>query len=788
MSFFQIKRIKGSIKILSIFLMLLFVSGCVAQKTEKAKTAEQNQPGEAITAKEDIAAGNREISAVTIEKNDESIDITIQGNRKLVYTSIKQAFPFGIAIYLPETRIAEDFRKNVQEINSINELVVKYADKEMTTAKVEILLNQDLNYEVTETGNSLELALFSTMADEREQTSAAEAQTVMPTPSEKSVQNDLKQEKPVIVPDKTATMTDIEFTTLEDGNSDIVVQTTHPIHYDITQGKDGKIYLNLYNTIIPDYHKRPILTHYFKSAVKSLMPIQVPGKKKNSKIEIQTRDQVPYRIIQKENTISMFFEPSKIEPPVFTKAKKKVVSGTQTDLVDAQVQEQEIIEAPPADKKQAAAPVEKKEKTIEEEIFGPPKMYTGEKIKLDFYETDIKNVFRILKSVGGLNFAIDKDVEGKVTLSLDKPVPWDQVLDLVLKMNGLGMKSEGNVIRIATQDTLKKESKIVEDEIASRKKALEQKKSFEPLMTEYIPINYSDATADIKPHIDQILTKDRGSISVDQRTNMIILTDTQSKIDQAREIIYRLDRVTPQIMIEAKVVEVTKNFTRTLGLGLSLTESQTVDTNARAHDYSVALNHPIAAPVNSGSFNFYRVLGSSFLSLNAQISASETKGDVKIVSSPRILTLDNKKAKIKQGLEYAYLERDDTGGSSVKFKSIDLLLEVTPHVTPDKRISMTVYLTKNDIDSITNGVPSLATNEAETELLVNNNDTIVIGGIVKTTDNKAKSGTPYLSGIPILGRLFRTDTDTDNRNELLIFITPSIVQLEQKKNTYSSID
>jgi len=238
-------------------------------------------------------------------------------------------------------------------------------------------------------------------------------------------------------------------------------------------------------------------------------------------------------------------------------------------------------------------------------------------------------------------------------------------------------------------------------------------------------------------------------------------------------------------MIEAKVVEVTKNFSRELGIGLSLTERNAPTTGVS--DFTIALNNPISSP-STGSINFFRLFGSSLTSLNAQITASEIKGDVKIVSSPRILTLDNKSAKIKQGLEFAYLERDDTGGSSVKFKNIDLLLEVTPHVTPDKRIGMNIHLTKNDIDSITNGIPSLATNEAETELLVNNNDTIVIGGIVKTTDNKSTSGTPFLSGIPILGRLFRTDTDTDNRNELLIFITPSIVQLEQKRNTFTAND
>jgi type IV pilus assembly protein PilQ len=178
------------------------------------------------------------------------------------------------------------------------------------------------------------------------------------------------------------------------------------------------------------------------------------------------------------------------------------------------------------------------------------------------------------------------------------------------------------------------------------------------------------------------------------------------------------------------------------------------------------------------------LFGSSVSALNAQLEASEQQGDVRIVSSPRILTLDNKKAMIKQGQEYAYLERDDSGGSSVAYKDIDLLLEVTPHVTPDNRISMTVRLTKNDVASISSdGVPTLATNEAETELLVNNNDTVVIGGVVKRTQSQDTDGVPFLAGLPGLGYLFGSKAKADDRNELLIFLTPSIVQLEQKRHT-----
>ena len=765
------------INIVSLILVIFLTAGCVIQEAENKKTAEQDQVKSQITEAKIKAEKDRQINSVNVDIMEQGIDISITGNQKLVYTSIKQSFPFGIAIYFPETKISPDFKTDVKENKYISNVSVNYADKEMTIAKIEILLTKDLDYKVTETDKILKFLLAQPV--EKGQIKEKGTPGSILGIKEKQSADTPEKDKTIIIPAQTATLKNIEFNSMEDGKSNIVVETNHPIKYDITLGGKEKIYLNLYNTIIPENHKRPLLTQYFKSAVESLMPVQVPGKRKDSKIEINIRDLVPYRVFQDQNTIFMYFEPTLIEPPVFAKAKKTVSGNVQAETIDIKKNEPQPQEKP--------AELAEKSKTIEEEIYGLKKKFTGEKIKLDFYETDIKNVFRILRSVGGINFAIDKDVEGKVTLSLEDPVPWDQVLDLVLKMNSLGQKTEGNVIRIATLETIKKEEKLLQEAFTERKKSLDDKESLEPLVTEYIPINYSDAETDVKPHIDQILTKGRGKISVDKRTNMIIITDIQAKIDQAKETIYRLDRVTPQIMIEAKVVEVTKNFSRELGLGLGFGKPRTVTTTTDK-DFSIALNYPTSAPANTGTFNFYNVLGVDFLNLQAQINASETKGDAKIISSPRILTLDNKKAKIKQGLEFAYLERDTTGGSSVKFKNIDLLLEVTPHVTPDKRISMTVYLTKNDIDSVTNGVPSLATNEAETELLVNDNDTIVIGGIVKTTDNKSNSGTPGLSEIPILGRLFKTDRSTDNRNELLIFLTPSIIQLEQKRSKSTIAD
>jgi type IV pilus assembly protein PilQ len=364
-------------------------------------------------------------------------------------------------------------------------------------------------------------------------------------------------------------------------------------------------------------------------------------------------------------------------------------------------------------------------------------------------------------------------------MTLDKPVPWDQVLDLVLRMNQLGMTYEGDIVRIATLETLRQEDDLRKAKLESIRKSREEAKALEPLVTKYIAVSYANADSEIKPHLEKILTKDRGSLSIDQKNNQIIVTDTAAKVAQASDIVRRIDKVTSQVIIEAKVVEVSKDFSRSLGIDWNLSYGPGVLPGTSLNTSTdMAMNFPSASSSSIG-VSFSRLSGVPFV-LDARLNALETTGDGRLLSSPKILTLDNKKATIKQGLEYPYFERDSSGGSSVKFKSIDLLLEVTPHVTPDNRISMAILLTKNDVDSLVGGVPALSTNEAETELLVNDGDTVVIGGIVKQTENQSDSGFPLLSKIPGLGWAFKTDSRSNSKNELLIFITPRIVQLEQE--------
>jgi type IV pilus assembly protein PilQ len=393
-------------------------------------------------------------------------------------------------------------------------------------------------------------------------------------------------------------------------------------------------------------------------------------------------------------------------------------------------------------------------------------------------------VFRILREISGKNFAIDKDVTGNVTMTLEKPVPWDQVLDLVLRMNGLGKSFEGDIIRIATLSKLTEEEKARQARIAAQQKSKQVVEALEPLVTEYISVNYSDAKSEVLPHVQKLLSEKRGNISVDGRNNQLIVTDVAAKIAQIKDVVRKIDTVTPQVIIEAKVVEITSEFSTELGIDWSLTVGPFDRGNLGVPGSltgDVAMNFPAAGAANTIGFNFTRLAsdGTPIL-LDAQLNAVETNKEGKVISAPKIVTLDNKKARIKQGVEFPFLERDASGNATVKFKNIDLLLEVTPIVTPDDRILMKIFITKNDIATITAGVPSLSTNEAQTELLVNDGDTIVIGGIVKANLQDSTIGWPGLHKIPLLGWLFKTKSNTEDNRELLIFITPQIVQLEQR--------
>ncbi|MBT3310393.1 MAG: type IV pilus secretin PilQ [Desulfobacterales bacterium] len=594
---------------------------------------------------------------------------------------------------------------------------------------------------------------------------------------------------------KQAIVNSINFTSGDEGKSTVAIGITNPVKYDVTKTGQTELQITLYNTKIPGYRLRPLVTRKFNSAVDLITPLYAKATGNDSIVKINLREAVPYLVTQTDDQINIDLEASSIissTEPVDMLGDQEValnedisVKDTSTESVydepyDSSMEDMasDIVEEDVAMDEVGYSEGEDKENT---EMEGG-KRYTGEKITMNFYETDIKNVFRILKAVSKKNFVIDKDVKGRFSGNLEN-VPWDQVMDLALKMNKLSSTVEGNVIRIVTQNTKTAEEKIKNDEELAKKQFGEKLTELEPLVTEYIPISYSNASSDIKPHLQSLLTPDRGTISVDARTNQIIITDVAEKVEQAKDLVQRLDKVTPQVVIEARIVEVSESFSRELGTewGVGTRDASgnlsPIVGQQGVATWEVAMNHP-AASTGSLAYNFSRIVGTPF-SLNAKLHAAEVQGDGKIISSPKIVTLDNKQAKISQGLEYPYQKSDGDGNTVTEFKSIKLELTVTPHVTPDNRISMQINISKNDVEALIGGVPSLATNSANTELLVNNGDTIVIGGIIKTTTASGENAFPGLSKIPVLGWLFKSKSFSTKKNELLIFITPNIVQLEK---------
>ncbi|MBF0223885.1 MAG: type IV pilus secretin PilQ [Desulfobacterales bacterium] len=739
-----------------VLVTILLIGGCA--KIKKAPDARQ------ISKDAELS-----ISDIVEIADSEKAVVSIIGTGELRYTSFKMVSPPGIIFYFPDTKTLK-----TGEINPKTDVIKGIKTSlEGNKTKIEIILSHNASYDVIREGNTLKVAIDKT----------SESKDVVVVEEKKS--SEIKEIKPDMI--KSAWVNRVDFTREQAGKSLITVGTTIPVKYDIRTAAGNKVQLRLFKTQIPGYRQKTLETGRFDSAINKIDPMKAPDNDDDSIIEFDMKELVSYRIEQMGNILLINFD----SPGSSTNASLKAPSlADNFSKSDSNTEQKSMASSTELNTTNVElTPISK---TSELDRYDAPKQkYTGQKIALDFYETDIKNVFRILKDVSGKNFAIDNNVSGKVSLTFDKPVPWDQIFELVLKMNQLGKSEDGDVIRIATLETLKAEEKLKIDSLDAMKKAQEQEKALEPLVTEFISVSYSDAKKEVLPHIEKILTKERGSVGVDERTSQIIMIDTVAKVKEAKRIIEEIDKVTPQVIIEARIVEANTNFSKGLGVtweaagGIQGDDARAGSGPERGfhnlggtYGYNMALNYPIADNANLG-INFTRIAGTPFL-LNAKLMAMESEGEGRIVSSPKIMTLDNKEAEIKQGVEMILNYVDGGGDPKSLTKNIDLKLKVKPKVTPDDRIMMTLDVSKNDIGPSYGNFPTFLTKEAKTELLINNGDTIVIGGILKTKQDNNKAGLPYLSKIPFIGWLFKSQTKSNEKEELLIFLTPKIVKLKQK--------
>lgn len=404
------------------------------------------------------------------------------------------------------------------------------------------------------------------------------------------------------------------------------------------------------------------------------------------------------------------------------------------------------------------------------------KKYTGRKVSLEFSDADVRKIFQLIAEVSNLNFLIADDVTGTISIKLVN-VPWDQALDVILESKGLEMKRDGNIIQIKPKGKFK----TIEQEMVEAKKAKER---LLELVTEIIEINFANVS-DVERQFSA-LKSDRGTITKDDRTNRIIVKDVPSAIEEMKFLLKNIDIPEKQVLIEARIVEATTRFSQDLGVqwALHATDSSAKVLNVTSADagWGGVIGLPAPASGFLASNKYGMGLGMSFgkigpdVQLDMRLSAAASNGQVKIISSPKVVTLNNKQAKISQGSAF-YLSTTSAEGTKQEKVDATLSLEVKPHITPDGSIIMTITA-KNDAPEATppsGATASVSKKEATTELLVKNGETTVIGGIYIDRDEETNSGVPFLMDIPLLGWLFKSNTVAKTKSELLIFITPRII-------------
>jgi type IV pilus assembly protein PilQ len=547
-------------------------------------------------------------------------------------------------------------------------------------------------------------------------------------------------------------ISNIDFQRGEQGEGNVVINLSDASVSPDIQERGGKIILNFNRTQLPEALRVRLDVKDFATPVQF---VSATGKGDDASIVIEPVGAFDYLAYQTENKLTLSVKPL-----------------TQED----------------AEKRQA-------------DRFA----YTGEKLSLNFQDIDVRSVLQLIADFTDLNLVASDTVAGNITLRLQN-VPWDQALDLVLKTKGLDKRQVGNVLLVAPAEEIAAREK---QELESQKQIAE----LAPLRRELIQVNYAKA-ADMAKLFQSVTSADggvpddRGSITVDERTNSIIAYQTQERLDELRRIVAQLDVAVRQVLIEARIVEANVNYSKDLGVrwGGALNAGNGWRTFGKNGNIGVEdedgfscgpfdgrCTLPVTGGtggsggsptpfVDMGALNSTSGIGIGFISNSAiidlQLSAMESSGNGEVVSQPKVVTSDKETAKILRGQEIPYQEASSSGATTTSFKEAALSLEVTPQITPDNRIIMEVKVNKDSADydrRVGSGAPPINKNEVNAKVLVSDGETIVIGGVFENTQSKAVQKVPFLGDVPYVGRLFRRDFVNDNKTELLVFITPRIM-------------
>lgn len=409
--------------------------------------------------------------------------------------------------------------------------------------------------------------------------------------------------------------------------------------------------------------------------------------------------------------------------------------------------------------------------------------FVGKPISLNFQNISIRAVLKMIAEFTGLNIVTSDAVQGNITLNLNQ-VPWDQALNIILQSKGLAMRKSGNVIYIAPQTEMANQEKIALE-------ARAQQERLEPLVVSYLRVNYAKSAeiAKLLQDKENTILSERGRISYDERTNTLLIKDTPENLTQIKALLTKLDIPVQQVLIEARIVEIDKNALNEFGVTQRVDSAgstvntfsagnQTSSHSGTAVGASGGINNPISG-VASGVLGLaFNKLPGGFM-LDLELQALESEGEAKVISSPRLVVSNKKEAYIEQGSEVPYLAATSSGATQVQFKKAVLSLRVTPQITPNHKVLLDLQVNKDKISNLSvkaGDTPVIDTREVKTQVLVNDGQTLVLGGIYEKTDENTTRRVPFLGNLPIIGWLFKNNYQNGVESEMLIFITPHIIK------------
>lgn len=543
--------------------------------------------------------------------------------------------------------------------------------------------------------------------------------------------------------DDSTTVTDVDFRRGENGEARLIVQLDSDDAAMDVREERGNIVVDLANVTLPDKLNRRLDVVDFATPVKY---IDAESMANATKLTLTTEGRYEHLAYQSERTLVVEVKPLPDEPQ----------AGTRDE-------------------------------------FG----YTGEKLSLNFQNIEVRAVLQLLADFTGMNLVTSDTVTGNLTLRL-KNVPWDQALDIILKSKGLAMRQSGNVMMVAPAAEIAAREK---QELEAQKQLVE----LEPLYTEIVEVRFAKAD-----QLAQILRTDgkqggssgqsgflspRGSITIDQRTNSLLIRDTADNLVDIRQVIDQLDKPVRQVLIESRIVIANNDFNKELGVRFGTSaQSNTLgagasgsldglDLNANNSDQVRAnntvgddlnVNLPVTNPAGSIGLALAKLpLG---MILELELSAMQAEGKGEVISTPRVITSNQQQATIEQGTEIPYQEATSSGATNVSFKEAVLKLDVTPQITPDDRIVMDLEVSKDEVGEVFLGVPSIDTRSVKTQVLVDNGETVVLGGIYEQSTSDNIERVPFFGDLPYVGFLFKNTAKEDRKRELLVFVTPKIVK------------